>query len=316
MKNKFTIEQINDYLQQHFHTKANTEIATAIGYSVRQISVFAQKIGLKKGKRIKAQMTESQYNVIKNALETAKEKNAVSKIAQSVGVCQKLFSKMRTKILITKDFAEFCIVTAKTSTKLLTESQYNEVKRAIRAGETLAEINAVAKSVGLSKSFYRNNRESLTKSNTYQEFADLIANSPKKKAREQAREQKAIRENTAKVNAEILKKRKPKNKPNKAVNSKKAGQTTRAIKALLEEEEKAKALKEYTEKLNAEINAQDQNQLSVNIRVQVGKTHYILQRAKYDTPEKIEEFKKKKALQEQQHIEKVNQILKKPSQEY
>lgn len=328
----FTKEEIEEYLRRNINTKTINEIANELGYSTRQIFNLTKSLSLKKDtttkkqkvpvKKLKNSMTETQYNVIKKALAEAKtkdEKKSIYHIAAVVGVGKYDYNMAKTKIMTSKDYEEFSAVTAKTSTKLLTEKQYNEVKRVMRNAGTNKEINAIAVSVGLNKNFYRNHNQNLKASNTYQEFSALVANNPKKKAREEAREQKAlkaIRENTAKINEAIFKKRKTKNPPNQAVNIKKSGQTTRAIKALLEEAEKEKALKEYAEKLDSQLNAKE-NELSVNIRVQVGNTTHILKRSEYDTPEKIQDFMKKKREQQQKRIEEINQSLRKsPKQEF
>jgi len=107
------------------------------------------------------------------------------------------------------------------------------------------------------------------------------------KTREQT---KQLREQTNKVNAATFFKKKG---TNPVVNKRKAGQTTRAVQAI-DEKAKEKALKEFVKKQEQAFSAKDENNLSKYISVQIGNCHYILKRAKYNTPEKIKNFIDKK----------------------
>lgn len=308
MKNKAgkTPEQLKEYYEKNYQTKSAAEMAKELGCLVKTVYTTAHRLGLVK---------PSKHNFTKEQIEQYLKKNLNTKnikdIAKKLGYSQRHIFNLAKSLSLKKDNNHI-------SNTPMTETQYNIIKTAFAEAKTKKEKRKVwniASKAGVEINPYNKFKTKIIISKDYQEFLALAT---KKITREVAKEKKAIRENTAKVNQAIFpKKHKPKNPPNKAVNTKKAGMTTRAIKALKEEQEKEKALKEYTEKLGSQLNAKDENELSVNIRVQVGKSYYILERKKYDTPEKIEEFKQRKIQQEQQRIETINQNFKKtPKQEF
>lgn len=305
MKNKAgkTPEQLKEYYEKNYQTKSAAEMAKELGCLVKTVYTTAHRLGLVK---------PSKHNFTKEQIEQYLKKNLNTKnikdIADKLGYSQRHIFNLAKSLSLKKDNNHISNIP-------MTEKQYNIIKTAFAEAKTKKEKRKVwniASEAGVEINPYNKFKTKIIISKDYEEFLALT----KKKIMHEAKEIKAIRENTAKVNAAILKKHKPKNPPNKAVNTKKSGMTTRAIKALKEEQEKEKALKEYTEKLDSQLNAKDENELSVNIRVQVGKSYYILERKKYDTPEKIEEFKQRKIQQEQQRIEIINKNLKKTPKEF
>lgn len=189
---------------------------------------------------------------------------------------------------------------------MITETQYYTIKQALDKAKTpiqKRQVTHIASEVGVYQELYNKMRVKILTTKDYTAFCALFK--PKSNRREEVR----LRRETAIINKATM----PKQKLPfcKTKEKGKAGQTTRALKAISEDAQKEQALKEYTQNLNSELNAKDEFNLSVYICITVDRDSYRVERAKYNTQEKIDNFIALKRKKEQDRINSINEKLRK-----